>query len=282
MVKFYTLHNAAGLIRSNKFHDKADAVCVGSFRAEYLNFPIKIYEHKDDEKTCVLVCNPDGSVEKPKAWGTEIHDLGNATSGVSNREAAHILLSAFDEQPITTFNLKAQITEAQVSELEKATGCDIGMTASDSFNAYTQEPKTIHAIETQLVEWGLELYRVSEATVKKNKAHAAMEASEIEPALEKEFAQASTEVTAARKGHIEARASRLPELRVRATMKFGGGLKFTAHCEKIPAEGKKAPAIAVYVDGSKVGEVKDERGAARLISEHAEKAFGKFLKKELA
>ena len=270
MSKFYTLHNAAGLIRSNKFNDKADALCVGSFRAEYLNFPIKIYEHDnctDIDKVCVLVCNPDGSVEKPKSLGKSMQDLGNL-AGVPNRESAHILLAAFDEEPITTFKLRSNITEAQISELEKSVGCDIGMVSDDSFNAYTQEPKAIQAIESKLSEWALELDGVMEASVKKNKAEAAMEAGEL--------------ITAARKGHLQARASRLPELRVRASVQFGGGHRFTAHCEMAKGEGKKSPTISVFVDGSKVGEAKDDRGAARLISDHAEKSFAKFLRKELA
>ena len=268
MAKFYTLHNAAGLIRSNKFEEKADALIMGSYRAEFLNFPIKIYEHDEGEKTCILVCNPDGSVEKPQGFGVEIQDLGNATSGVPNRESAHILLAAFDEMPITTFRLNSPITEAQVADLEKSTGCDIGLVSEDSFNAYSQEPKVVQSIEAKLAEWGLELDRVMEASVKKNKAEAATEAGEI--------------ITAARKGHLQARASRLPELRVKASMKFGGGHRFVAHCEMAPGNGKKAPVIAVYVDGSKVGEAKDDRGASRLISEHAEKSFAKFLRKELA
>ena len=270
MSKFYTLHSAAGLIRSNKFNEKADALCVGSFRAEYLNFPIKIYEHDncaDIDKVCVLVCNPDGSVEKPKSLGKTIQDLGN-TEGVPNRESAHILLAAFDEQEITTFSLKGAITESQVAELEKAVNCDIGMVADDSFNLYSQDPKTIHEVESKLSEWGLELGKVAEASIKKNKAEAAAEAGEV--------------ITAARKGHMQARASRLPELRVKASMKFGGGHRFVAHCEMAPGDGKKSPAIAVFVDGCKVGEAKDDRSASRLISDHAEKAFAKFLRKELA
>jgi hypothetical protein len=275
MAKFYTLHSAAGLIRSNKFDDKGDAICMGSFRAEYLNFPVKIYEHTEDlEQTCILVCNVDGSVEKPKGMGSEVQDLGNL-AGVPNRQAANILLSAFDEEPLTSFRLKGNISESQVADLEKAVGCDIGMVTENSFNAFTQDPKKVHQIETKLSEWSLELDDVMEASLKRNKTHAAIEASEV-------IEQEAEIVTAARKAHLAARANRLPELRVRASMKFGGGHKFVAHCETMDAQGKKAPRIAVHVDGSKVGEAKDEREASRIIADHAERSFSKFIKKELA
>jgi len=276
--KFYTLHNAAGLIRTNKFNDKKDAICIGTFRAEFLNLPIKIYEHDGEgNQECVLVCNLDGSVEKPQALGREMNDLGNA-AGVDNRKQANLLLAAFDEQPITTFRLKGNsISETQFNELEKSTGCDIGMVSSESFNAFTQEPKVIHQIETKLSEWGLELDDILETELKRNKTHAALEATEPSASVEGEV------VTSARKAQLAARSKRLPEFRCRAASKFGGRHTLIAHCEMGPEdkEGKKSPKIHVHVNGSKVGEVTDERQASRLIAEHAEKEYSKYLRKEL-
>jgi hypothetical protein len=270
MVKFYTLSSSAGLIRTNKFAEKKDAICVGSYRAEFLNLPVKIFAHDEaGDQECILVCNPDGSAEKPQGLGSEPQDLGNASMGVSNREAAHILLAAFDEEPVTTFRLRSSISESQVQALEKAAECDIGMVSAETFNAFTQDPKKVHQIETQLAAWSLELDDIVDASLKRNKAHAAAEAVET--------------ITAARKGHLAARASRLPELRVRASSRFGNDHKFMAHCEMGAAKekDKKAPAIHVHVDGVKVGEAKDEIGAKKMIAEHAEKSFSKFLRKEL-
>jgi len=179
-------------------------------------------------------------------------------------------LAAFDDQPITTFRLRAAISETQVQALEKAAECDIGMVSAETFNAFTQEPKKIHAIETQLAAWSLELDDIVDASLKRNKAHAALEAQEQ-----------MTTVTSARKAHLAARASRLPELRVRASSRFGNDHKFMAHCEMGAAKDKKSPVIHVHVDGTKVGEAKDEISAKKMMAEHAEKSFSKFLRKEL-
>ena len=263
MSKFYTLSYAAGLIRTNKFNEKSDAICVATFRAQDLKYPIKIYEHDEEmNRECVLICNPDGSVEKPKGAGLVLVDLGNS-SGFENKNQAHILLSNYeDETKLTTFFLKTAVSEAQVQGIESSTGVDIGMYDEHTLHAYTDDSSKIKAIEDKLCEAGLEIDSYAEASLGKHKALGSL-------------------VTAARKGHKMARANRMPELRVRSNNKFGGGFKFHGYCEMKESDGKKPPMIAVYCDGSKVGEVKSERDAARLISESAEKAFSKFLKKEL-
>jgi hypothetical protein len=273
MAKFYTLSNAAGLIRSNKFNDKADAICVGSFRADYLNLPIKIWEHDtiasyQDEKTkCVFVCNPDGTVEKPEGVGYEMTDLGNSSSGLLNKNGAHILLSNYEDHPLMTFYLRKQgLSEAQVASMEKELGVELGLYDPQTLHAYTSEAKKIRDIEAKLAEAGVEVDRMSEASFQR----AAETIDDITSAV----------VTAARKGHKMARASQLPELSLRGSNKFGGSLKFKAHCEMENGDGKKAPKIKVYVNGSQVGEVKSDREASKLIADEAESAVKKFLRKE--
>lgn len=273
MAKFYTLSNAAGLIRSNKFLDKSDAICVGSFRADYLNLPIKIWEHEtiasyEDEGTKVIfVCNPDGSVEKPKGTGYEMVDLGNSSSGSLNKNAAHILLSNYEDHPLMTFYLKKQgLSEAQVASMEKEIGVDLGLYDPQTLHAYTNEAKKIRDIETKLAEAGVEVERMSEASFQRT-------AEKIDDVT-------SAVITAARKGHKMARASQLPELSLRGDNKFGGKLRFKAHCEMVEGDGKKTPKIKVYVEGAQVGEVKSDREASRLIADEAEAAFKKFIRKE--
>ena len=265
MSTYYTLHNAAGLIRTNKFLEKADAICVGTFRAEFLQWPIKILEHTEPgDGKCILVCNPDGSVEEPQGAGYKTADLGNAASGLKNSSEAYILLSSFDDSPITTFYLKTDLTESTVGEIEKTLGVDLGLYDPRTLHAYTEEPSHIKALEEKLAEASVEIDRVVDPTFKKV-------AQQTQAAL----------VEAARKGHVEARKERLPELSVRASMKYGGKLRFQGHCEMVPAKDNKPPKIKVFIDGSPAGEVKSDREAAKIIADHAEKEFKKFLKKEL-
>lgn len=264
MPKFYTLSYAAGLIRTNKFSEKSDAICIGTFRAQELKYPVKIFEHDEEaNKACVLICNPDGSVEKPKGAGYDIVDLGNQ-SGLSNHSQAHVLLSSYeDESKLTTFYLKNAASEAQIKQIESAVGIDLGLYDEQTVHAYTDDSSKIKAIEEKLSEAGLEIDSYAEASLGKHGAMGSL-------------------ILAARKGHKMARANRMPELRVRSSNRFGGGFKFHGYCEMQEAGGKKAPTVAVYCDGVKVGEVKSEREAAKLISDEAHRAFSKFLKKELA
>ena len=265
MAKFYTLSYAAGLIRTNKFNEKSDAICIATFRAQELKYPVKIYEHDEEHnKVCVLVCNPDGSAEKPKGAGYDLVDLGN-NSGFENASQSHILLSSYDseESKLTTFFLKNAATESQIQQIESAVGVDIGLYDEHTIHAYTDDSSKIKLIEDKLCESGLEIDSYAEASLGKHKALNSL-------------------ITAARKGHKMARANRMPELRVRSSNKFGGGFKFHGYCEMLEPEGKKPPMIAVYCDGAKVGEVKSDRDAARVISDEANKAFSKFLKKELS
>ena len=264
MTKFYTLSNAAGLIRTNKFNDKSDAICIGTFRAQELQYPIKIFEHDEEmNRECVLVCNPDGSVGKPKGAGYDLVDLGNQ-SGLTNMDQGHILMSSYDEgSQLTTFHLKNSATESQIQQIESKVGVDLGFYDEHTIHAYTDDSTKIKAIEDQFADAGLEIDSCAEAKLGKHKAVASI-------------------ITAARKGHKMARAARMPELRVRSSKKFGGGFKFHGYCEMKEGDGKKPPMLSVYGDGTKIGEVKSERDAARLISEEAQKSFAKFLKKELA
>ena len=261
MQTFYTLSNAAGLIRSNKFLDKADAICVASTRAEQLALPIKILEHTEEPgnyKT-VLVCNPDGSVCKPEGVGYEIvendHDMG-----VKNLDKASILLSSYDDKPVRTFYLKKEMPEAMLGQFEKDLGIQMGLYDAQTLHAYTEDSDKIKALESKLAEASIEVDRVTEHTVKKHRAEA---------------------VLAARRAQMKARASRLPEMSCRASSKQGGGFKFNAYCEMVEAsEKQKASRIVVFVNGHKEAEAKDEHEAEQIISDAAEKAFSKFLKKE--
>jgi hypothetical protein len=265
MAKFYTLSHAAGLVRSNKFHDKADAVCVGSFRAESTSYPVKIFEHDDaGDRKCVLVCNPDGSVEKPKAMGHKpIDTSGSHEGGVPNESGAHILFASYQDKPLTTFYLKAEVSEQAARAIEQSCGVELGLYDPQTLHAYTDSSDKLKEIESKLSEAKIEIDRISDASIG-NVTTASVE-----------------QVMAARKAHQAARDSRMPELKVRATVKFGSAFKFSAHCEMVKQSGDKSPRVAVYVDGTKIGEAKNEREAGNMMAEEAERALGKFLKKEL-
>lgn len=268
MQPFYRLHSSAGLVRSNKFQDKADAICVATYRAESLNLPVKIYEHtepSDSQGTCVLVCMPDGSAKAPVGAAKEMVDLGNASSGARNSDESYMLLSAYDELPITTFYLKSDLSESLAQSIEKEFGIELGLYDPKTLHAYTEDSEQIKKLESKLAEASVEVERVKDSKVRKERLEATSEL-----------------VTAARKGHQMARAARMPEMSVRASLKFGSGLRVQCHCELIEASGKNPPKIKVYADGRMVGEVKSEREAAAVMSEYAERAFQKFLKKELA
>jgi len=266
MQKFYTLSNTAGLIRSNKFNDKADAVCVGTYRAEMLNLPVKVFEHDESkEMTCVLVCMPDGSAAPPQGEGYKTAELGNSSSGSTNESQAYVLLSAYDEKPITTFYLKSAVSEALASQMEKEFDVEIGLYDEQTLHAYTEDSGKIRKIESKLAESSIEISRLKDSVVRREKVQAATEL-----------------VEAARKAHKMARASQMPEMSVRASSRFGSALRMNCHCEVIPGNDKKSPVVAVYADGQRLGEAKDARGAARLMSEHATREFSKYLKKEMA
>jgi hypothetical protein len=268
MQPYYRLSNSAGMVRSNKFADKADAICVATYRAESLAWPVKIYEHTvpgDSYGTCVLVCMPDGSAKAPVGSGLKMVDLGNETSGARNNDEAYMLLSAYDEMPITTFYLKSELSESLAAEMEKEFGVELGLYDPRTLHAYTEDSDKIKKLEGKLAEASVEVERVKDSKVRKEKLEASAEL-----------------VTSARKGHMMARAARMPEMSVRASLKFGSGLRVQCHCEMVEAAGKNAPKIKVYADGRMVGEVKSEREASAIMSDYAERAFQKFLKKELA
>jgi hypothetical protein len=68
---------------------------------------------------------------------------------------------------------------------------------------------------------------------------------------------------------------------MRTSCRDGSKFTFAAHCELGGKGAKNNPKIIVYVDGAPVGEVLHDSDAKRLISEQAERAFSKFLKKTL-
>jgi hypothetical protein len=176
MAKFYTLSHAAGLIRSNKFHDKADAVCVGSFRAEATAFPVKIFEHDAGDRVCVLVCNPDGSVEKPKAMGHAPVDLSNShDSQVPNESGAHILFASYQDKPLTTFYLKAELSEQQAAGLEKESGVELGLYDPQTLHAYTDDSDKLKILEAKLCEAKIEVQSISDASTGRHTALASVE-----------------------------------------------------------------------------------------------------------
>lgn len=260
MQTFYTLSNAAGLIRSNKFIDKADAICVASTRAEQLGLPVKILEHSEEPgnyKT-VLVCNPDGSVCKPEGVGYEIVE-NDHDSGVKNLDKASILLSSYDDKPVRTFYLKNELSESMMGQLEKDLGVEMGLYDPQTLHAYTEDSNKIKAIETKLAEASIEVDRVTEHMVKKHRAEA---------------------VQAARQAQMKVRSARLPEMSCRASSRLGGGFKFNAHCEILEANVGKKQRIAVFVNGHQEAEARDEHEAEQIISDAAKTAFSKFLKKE--
>lgn len=271
MQTYYRLSASAGMIRSNKFMEKSDAVCVATFRAESLQWPVKIYEHKPEDANsngvCVLICMPDGSVKAPVGSGMASQgvDLGNASSGAKNMSESYMLLSAYDEMPITTFYLKSDLSESLAGEMEKEFGIELGLYDPKTLHAYTDDSDKIRKLESKLAEASVEIEHVKDSKMRKEKLEAASEL-----------------VEAARKGHQMARAARMPEMSVRASLKFGSGLRLQCHCEMVGAEGNNAPKIKVYADGRMISEVKSDREAAAVMSEYAERAFKKFLKKELA
>ena len=263
MQPFYTLSNSSGLIRSNKFSDKADAICVATFRAEQLNVPVKIFEHNGTEQVCVLVAMPDGSAKPPMGLGMQQVDLGNE-SGSRNADEAYILLSAYDEMPITTYYLKSELSESLAKEMEKDLNIEIGLYDPKTLHAYTEDAESLRKLESKMMEASVEIDRVKDSKVKREKLEAAADL-----------------VEAARRGHQMARAAKMPEMSVRASVKAGTGLRIQCHCEMVEASGK-APKIRVYADGRPIGEVRNEHEASALMADYANHAFSKFLKKELA
>lgn len=268
MKPFYRLGPEAGLVRSNTFEKEDDAVLMGTYRAYARGVPIRVYLHEeksdDSNGDCILVCNVDGSVEKPQAVGREMVDLGNQ-SGATNRDQAHILLASYGNMPLTTYYLKGQANESIVSEIEKATGVELGLYDAETIHCYSDDSTKLKVVEQKLAEAGLEI---------EHYAHATLASTEAEGVAEI--------VTAARKAHQRARASKLPELSVKSNSRHGGGYRYSGHCELMEGSDKKAPMIHVYADGEKIGEVKSDRDAAKLMSDHAHKSFAKYLRKELA
>jgi hypothetical protein len=266
MEKYYTLSSAAGMIRSNVFESQEDAICVGSFRASELALPVKIFEHAErGEGTCVLICMPDGSVKKPEGLGRVSPDMGNEKSGFSNASEAYMLLSSYDAMPITTYYLKSDLSESAAQAIEKELGVEMGLYDPRTLHAYTEDSNKLKSLEEKLTEASVEVEVIRNSKSKPEKIQAAAEL-----------------VEAARKGHKMARASRMPEMTVKASSKFGGGLRVNCHCEMVEGSDSGAPKIKVYGDGEMLGEVKSEVQASRLMAEYAQKAFAKFLKKELA
>jgi len=264
MKPFFRLGSEAGMIRSNTFETKEDAILMGTYRAYARGIPMRIYFHDDEtpsDGNLLLVCNVDGSVEKPEGLGRNPVDLGNQ-SGFRNLDEANVVFASYGNQPLTTYYLKDDASESIVSEIEKATGVEMGLYDPETIHCYTDDANKLKQIEDKLSEAGVEIDRYAQATLASTGA-----VSEI--------------VTAARKAQTKARESRLPEFSVRSSSRFGGGFKYKAHCELQAATGKKPPMIHVYGDGEKIGEVKNDREAARLMGDHAQRAFAKYLRKEL-
>jgi hypothetical protein len=266
MQTFYTLSNAAGLIRSNQFTDKADAVCVGTYRAEQLNLPVKIFEHQPGaDQVCVLVCMPDGSAKAPVGGGMKIHEIDNLSSGSKNIDESYMLLSSYEDMPLTTYYLKSDLSETLAQEMEKEFGLELGLYDPKTLHAYSDDTDKLKKLESKLAESSVEIERVKDSKVRKERLEASADL-----------------VEAARKGHKLARSARMPEMSVRASSKFGSGLRMQCHCEMVEEGGGKSPKIKVYADGRPIGEVRDEREASAVMSDYAQRAFSKFLKKELA
>lgn len=270
MKAFYRLGSEAGMIRSNTFETEEDAVLMGTYRAYARGVPIKVYFHDEKQEgsngELMLVCNVDGSVKKPEGVGRQPVDLGN-NSGFRNRDEAHVVFASYGDQPLTTYYLRGNASESVVAEIEKATGIEMGLYDGETLHCYTGDSNKLKQIEDKLAEAGVEIDHYAQATLA-----SAGGVGEI--------------VTAARKAQSKARESRLPEFSVRANSKFGNNHKYKAHCELQEAgkdkDGKpKPPSIHVFADGEKIGEVKNDREAARLMSDHAQKAFAKYVRKEL-
>lgn len=263
MNTFYTLSASAGLIRSNRFDDQADAICVGTFRAESLKLPVKILEHKErGDGIPVLICMPDGSVCPP--MNDKVTDVGHG-GGSLNESESYQLLSAYDEMPITTFYLKSDLSETLAGEMEKEFGIELGLYDPKTLHAYTEDSDTLKKLEGKLAEASVEIERVKDSKIRREKLEAAADL-----------------VEAARKGHKMARAARMPEMSVRASSRHGKALRVQCHCEMVDGSDKKGPRIKVYADGQPIGEVKNEHEASQIMADYAERAFSKFLKKELA
>lgn len=276
MKAFFRLGSEAGMIRSNTFETEEDAVLMGTYRAYARGVPIRVYYHEDQLVTpdgvLLVVCNVDGSVGKPEAVGREPVDLGNQP-GFRNRDQANVVFASYGDQPLTTYYLKDEASESVIAGIERATGVEMGLYDPETLHCYTGDTAKLKQIEDHLAKAGVEI------------DHYAASATLASVGGVGEI------VTAARKAHTAARESRLPEFSVRANNRFGTGHKYRAHCELHPGketvaakDGKKKttpPTIHVYSDGEKVGEVKNEREAARLMGEHATKAFAKYVRKEL-
>lgn len=270
MKPFFRLGSEAGMIRSNTFETEEDAVLMGTCRAYARGIPMRVYFHDDETSSdgkLLIVCNVDGSVEKPEGIGREPVDLGNE-SGFRNRDEAHVIMASYGNQALTTYYLKSDATESVVAEIERATGVEMGLYDAETIHCYTDDSKKLKQIEDKLSEAGVEIDHYAQATLA-----SAGGVGEI--------------VTAARKAQSKARESRLPEFSVRSNSRFGGGFKYKGHCEMHEGEKdkdgkqKKAPVIHVYADGERIGEVKNDREAARLMSDHAQRAFAKYARKEL-
>lgn len=271
MKTFYTLSSAAGLICTNKFLQKADAIAIGSMRAEMRGLPVKVFEHKEHpaNKKCILVCNVDGSVEKPKGKGYEVVEQDHH-AGVPNNDNAHVLLSAsaksggdddleIPKRSIANIYLKSSVPENVISKIENELGIWMGLYDDRILQVYSPDARKLKQVETKLSEASVEVSRITHHTIK-----------------------ASTPITSSsRKAAQKARAAGLPEFSCRASVGAGKALKVNCHCEMFEGDESKSPTIVVYGDGQKLGEVKSEREANRLMADYAERMFGKFLKKEL-
>ncbi len=263
MKPFYTLSQTAGLIRSNKFTEKVDAITIASHRAQVRAMPIKIYEHKDSpaDKKCILIANVDGSVEKPKGYGDRIVEPGH-NSTARNLDQAHLLMAS-TAKAFTTIYLKNQISEYQVANIEHLVQCAIGLYDNRVLHVHSEDSAMIKKIEAELTTAKIEIDRTSKHVIEAGVAGK-------EPVM-----------SSARRAAARAKAASLPELSTRASVRAGRNHKIQCACE-LYENGKEAPVIAVFADGKKIAEVRSDVEAARAMSQYATSAFGKFLKKELA
>lgn len=265
MKTFYTLSSTAGLIRSNKFIEKADAIAIGSFRAEQRQMPIKVYEHKDSpaNKKCILVCNVDGSVEKPEGSGYKLVEADHDAM-VPNVDSAHVLLaSTQDKKSMTALYLKSSVDEYTIAQLEHELGVSMGLYDDRVLHCYTDATDILSKIEAKLAEASVQIDRMT-----KHQVRASTDATKVE--------------SSARKAALRARAANMPEISARAYARAGGrGTKIYCCCELFDGTPGQAPRIVVFGDGMRIAEVKSDREAARAMADYAERAFGKFLKKEM-
>jgi hypothetical protein len=279
MKTFYTLGPTAGLIRNNKFLEKADVIAIATFRAEQRGMPIKIFEHIDSpaNRTCILVANPDGSVEKPSgkfAQGNYSDPKAKASDRdaivepdhhqmVPNQDSAHLLLASAEEKKLTAIYLKSNVSEYAISQIEHELGVEMGLYDDRVLHCYTEDADKLKAIETKLSEASVEVDRVTHHVVK---------ASAEEPI---------PVISSMRKAAMRARAAMLPELSARAAVRAGRNFRVYCHCELYDGGENKPPMIIVFGDGQRLGEAKSERDAARMMSSYADRAFSKFLRKHL-